>query len=759
MNRKLMFSRSLSYAAVAMLLGFVVCLTGCSGDDDDDNNGGGSSTSTVNTVPTSDPLSSVVAASFDNPRNTGITAVDNANNIADYVKALVAAYDANALPAGFNFPLANTSDDTFRSIPGLKNSIVARWLDPLGYGPNAPRFGANCDYIAYFGEGWDNDWSDETGIGRAPQWNGSGEAAWIWVNHEYVSGNIATTTSAPDNQWLTLATFMKNEGILTNDVTSNSWAQQDVDKLNYAARRQLGGSWVRIVKDPYSLEWKVDRAAPNVRYDATSNTLARIEGYTPSSVDHDDFGTNLPNGIATGINSDCSGGQSPWGTVVTCEENVQDWFGDLENCWTSNQQFTHTTATDAFAAGKTVSPTYTTDTSTVFGSHSDTRTHHKRDIYGFPVEMDPGEFPSLWYEDSDGRGHRKLGVMGRCRWENVTFATGTDWGLVSGEPIVIYGGDDRRGGRIFKFITSSNYTSGMSRDEVRGLLDSGTLYVAHFDNLDNDTGYTINGGSAPALSGSLATGSGQGTGRWIELSVSSTDIAPNAGQSLAGNGYVTDVGTTGTTVGAALQDNNYNGIGAYTSDNLLLSSLFTACTKIGVKELNRPEDVEWEPHNGILYVAFTNHTRRTALDANGVLYDPATQATTSARDDAVGSIFGLIENGRDPSNTGNFTFWRAWRGTEGTTALEAADPDNLVIDRDGGVWFGTDGNFGRNGTADAFYYLDLTTSGVGRAFRVVATPSDAECTGPCFASDMNTIFASVQHPGEGQTSTWPTERE
>ncbi|MCA8912464.1 MAG: DUF839 domain-containing protein [Planctomycetes bacterium] len=754
-----LFKKCFTVAAVLAACSLAVSVSGCSNDDDDDSSGGSTTSTTVNPVPSDAPLSSVVAASFDNPRNTGISAVDNANNIADYVKALVAAYDGSTLPSGFNFPLANTTDENFRSIPGLTNSIVARWLDPLGYGPNAPRFGANCDYIAYFGEGWNNDWSTSSGIGSAPQWNGSGDAAWMWVNHEYISGNIATTTSAPDDQWLTLAQFMKNEGILTNDVSSNSWSAVDVDRLNYAARRQLGGSWVRIVKDPYTLKWSVDRSAPNMRYDATSGTLARIEGYSPNNADHDDFGTMLPQNIAVGIHSDCSGGQSPWGTVITCEENAQDWYGELENCWTSNQQFTHTNSGDDYAANKTISPDYDTDTSTTFGSHTDSRTHHPKDVYGFPVEMDPGEYSSLWYESADGRGHRKLGVMGRARWENATFGVNTSWQLTPGQPVVVYAASDRRGGRIYKFVSSGNYGNGMDRASVRRLLASGTLYVAHFENLDNDTGYTINGGSAPTLSGSLASGTGTGTGHWVEISTTSTDLAPNGGASLAGNTYVTDVGSTSTTVGAALQDNNYNGIGAFNNDNLVLSSLFTACCKVGIKELNRPEDIEWEPHNGILYIAFTNHTRRTALDDNGVLRDPATQSATASRGDSVGSIFGLIETGRNPANTGNFTFWRPWRGSAGTTALEAADPDNLVIDRDGGVWFGTDGNYGTNGTADAFYYLDLSSSGVGRAFRVVAVPSNAECTGPCFSSDMCSLFASIQHPGEGIPSSWPTERE
>jgi secreted PhoX family phosphatase len=45
------------------------------------------------------------------------------------------------------------------------------------------------------------------------------------------------------------------------------------------------------------------------------------------------------------------------------------------------------------------------------------------------------------------------------------------------------------------------------------------------------------------------------------------------------------------------------------------------------------------------------------------------------------------------------------------------------------------------------------------AFRAVATPSDAEATGPALTPDMGTLFISVQHPGESIYSTWPTGGE
>ena len=228
----------------------------------------------------------------------------------------------------------------------------------------------------------------------------------------------------------------------------------------------------------------------------------------------------------------------------------------------------------------------------------------------------------------------------------------------------------------------------------------------------------------------------------------------------ADNTHVKSTGAARTTVGTALRNVDHNGIGGFEDDDLVLSSLFTACAKVGIRELNRPEDVEYCPGNRVLYVAFTNHGRRCCVDANGVLYDPASHPKDSPlRDDPVGSLFGLIESARtDPAASSTFTFWRIIKGSIGTGPFDFANPDNLMLDQQGGLWFGTDGNPGRNNTGDAIYYVALSADGSGRPFRVAQGPSDSEFTGPCFSSDQCTLFGSIQHPGEYRPSTWPRER-
>lgn len=700
-----------------------------------------------------DPLSSLVAVSHWNGRS-----------IPAMVKRLADQYAKGTLPAHLVFPLPNSTGNEVRVVSGLSHNTLAKWLDPLTPDTSAaaPRYGANNDYVAYFGDGWNDDWNGDV-VGSAPQFNGSGRSGWLWVNHEYISNSQPTPTSAPTGQHLTFAKFLRDAGILTNDVTSSTWSQADLDTYIRWYKKQLGGSWFRVQQNPGTRRWSLVPHPDAKRYDSTSNTLLKLVGQRVR-LDQTDEGAILPPGLVVGITGDCSGAQTPWGTVITAEENVQDYYGDLESTWTSAQKLV---AGAGFDAGGFINPPVAPSTAAEFGKISDPTDRHNRDVYGYLAEMDAG-LPSQFFYMSinerggDGWGHRKIGDMGRARWENAAFAVDGRFRLVPGKPIVMYAGDDRRSGRIYKWISQGSYQTGMTRAEVRSLLDYGSLYVAHFAGLDNITGLTL------AATGQPPSEETPGQGQWIHLSTNSTDVAPNAAA----------LGAVGKTVGAALRDITWNRLAGFRNDNDVRLALFTASNKIGVMELNRPEDIEWNPRDPSgkprLYVAFTNHGRQIALDQNGVVFDPAQHATQSpTRPDADGAIFALEESDpANPAQSKTFKYISVWQGVQGAGVFDAANPDNILIDAQGGVWFGTDGNFGRNKTSDAVYYLDLDrrhrdggpgvqTPTYGRAFRIVAVPADAEATGPALSADQSSFFVSVQHPGEdlqNSPTSWPFDR-
>jgi hypothetical protein len=717
-----------------------------------------------------DGVSGVVAVTFVDPNGTG------ARNLEEYVRALVERFRrGEALPPGVQFPLPMVASDEevnstqVRALKGLQSNVIARWLDPLDgkSGPSARRLGANADYTAYFGDGWGAN-------GAAPQWSGSPTSGFLWVNHEYVSGSIARVGVAPTSSYLTLAAFLKSIGVYPSTfelAMGAAWTQPEVDRLVEQSKRQLGGSFFHVKQDSASCTWSIDTTAPARRYDATSATLLALTGHSLTAIDKDDAGADLPPGVTAGLLGDCSGAVTPWGTVISAEENVQDYYGDFE-CWDENQRLVTGTRGTAGACGyepggdvvddpRFVAPADTSE----LGRHSTQR--HNRDVYGYLAEVDPEREPGDYYGKPGvpaGAGHRKLGFMGRARWENATFAVGGDWRLIPGQPVVMYGGDDRRGGRIFKWVTRGTYAAGMTRAEVRELLASGRLYVAHFAGLNNATGDTLGSSLVPPSEAR------PGEGRWILLSVDSTDPAPNA----------VAAGKPATyTVGEALKDRNYNRLGGFPNDNAVRNALFTAANKIGVMELNRPEDIEYNPRDPSgrprLYVAFSNHGRKTALDADGLVWDPSTHATlATTRPDRVGSIFAIEEAApSEPAASKTFKYFMVYRGARAVPETDAATPDNIMIDINGGVWFGTDGNFSYDAAAsrwvrlDALYYLDVDPAhragnvGVvrptyGLAFRVLTMPSDAEATGPTFSPDLGTIFISVQHPNERASKvSWP----
>ncbi|MGF1468486.1 MAG: alkaline phosphatase PhoX [Sandaracinaceae bacterium] len=729
------------------------------------------------------PLSSMVALTLTDTaiaelREAGVA---NPTSVGEYVKLRARQFRDGTLPDGVQFPLENAFTDTMRTIQGVQSQVVISWLAPITDRPDdviGPRWGANNDYLAYFGDGVDN--SPDNG---GPQIEGSSTAGFIWSNFEYVSsaspffgGPEVGSAPARNTQGFTMALDMVNRGVFPTGFDVTDDAAWDSDALNLFIeewRRNIGGGWVRIVQDPNTRAWDVDQRADNIRYDSTSNTRLLVTGLDfGGRTFFAEDGTELPAGVVPGIQGDCSGGITPWGTIITAEENVQSYFGDLEEGYSS--QFLDPMGT-AFEPGGPVDFEFTADPSSDFGRHSNPDFVTDRDAYGFLTEIDPGVAPDIAYDPATGDGHQKLGAVGRARWENTTFVVDDQFGLIDGQPIVLYGGNDRRGGRVWKWVSADNYSTGMDKATIRNLLDEGTLYVAHFADLDNDSGFTLDDGIIGEATGEDPSVDNRGDGRWIEISVDSDDVPPNQGTAHNSNGT--------ETVGEALVDDDYNNIAAFPTDADVYRALFTVGNKLGVRETDRPEDLEWNPLDASgtprLYIAFTNNGDDTSLNNDGSLStirgvddscasdmtNDCSAPSCECRARHRGSVFVLEEaNPANPSASTTFTFWRAAAGTnDGDTNIFAfADVDNMMIDPEGGVWFGTDGNPGDNGQADALYYLDTDPDSTTfyTWFRVAGGPSNSEATGPATVPDMNTIFFNVQHPGEGSSvlSNWPPAR-
>lgn len=168
-----------------------------------------------------------------------------------------------------------------------------------------------------------------------------------------------------------------------------------------------------------------------------------------------------------------------------------------------------------------------------------------------------------------------------------------------------------------------------------------------------------------------------------------------------------------------------------------------AAKMVGATPLDRPEDIEFDPLTGNVFIALTNN---------------------KVKKNFYGSILKIIEKDNDPGSL-KFTHDTFISGGKDKGF---ACPDNMVFDPKGNLWFTTDmsgdavGKGPYEGLGNNGLYVFLRTgANAGKVIRVATAPVDAEFTGPCFSPDYKTLFLSVQHPGEQSesttklTSTWP----
>lgn len=171
-----------------------------------------------------------------------------------------------------------------------------------------------------------------------------------------------------------------------------------------------------------------------------------------------------------------------------------------------------------------------------------------------------------------------------------------------------------------------------------------------------------------------------------------------------------------------------------------------AAKLLGATPLDRPEDIKVHPESGHIFVVQTNNKPKKNFHGN---------------------ILKLMEhNSRHDSLI--FDWEIAYVGGEETGF---SCPDNLAFDKKANLWITSDisgssiekepyKGFGNN----ALYYSPLSGKEAGKVFRFAIAPVDAEFTGPCFDHDSQTLFLSVQHPGElttdinNPTSSWPFEK-
>jgi secreted PhoX family phosphatase len=181
----------------------------------------------------------------------------------------------------------------------------------------------------------------------------------------------------------------------------------------------------------------------------------------------------------------------------------------------------------------------------------------------------------------------------------------------------------------------------------------------------------------------------------------------------------------------------------YKTQGEVLVNTRDAAKLVGGTPLDRPEDIEIHPRDGSVFIAFTNNIE------HGNYY---------------GQIYRMFpeDNNHESTSFGYEIF------IAGGPQSGFACPDNLMFDQSGNLWVCTDiasdkinkGAY-RPFLNNGLYMIPTEGHYRGKAMQFASAPVEAELTGTWLAPDGETLFMSVQHPGEesvdvnNPTSRWP----
>ncbi|MCC7018211.1 MAG: PhoX family phosphatase [Ardenticatenales bacterium] len=321
--------------------------------------------------------------------------------------------------------VASTTGDRMALADGHRASVLLRWGDPLF--PDAPafdplrqtaaaqarQFGYNCDFVGYF---------------PLPRTSESWRRGLLVVNHEYTNPEL----------------------MFPNYNAALPTAQQVAVQLE-----SLGLSIVEVVHE--GGEWRPVLGSPYNR---------RITGTTECQLTGPALGHRLLRTAADplgrtvrGTFANCSAGRTPWGTVLSAEENFHDAFGNRRSLTGDDEDLlNHARSGVAIGASKWAWERH--DDRFDLGRHP-----HEPYRFGWVVEVDP--YDPKWVP-------RKRTALGRMRREAANSV------VARGGQVALYSGDDTAFEYVYKFVTRGRFNP-HDRTANRDLLDEGTLHVARFN--------------------------------------------------------------------------------------------------------------------------------------------------------------------------------------------------------------------------------------------------------------------------------------
>tara|TARA_R110001583_G_scaffold173287_1_gene327166 strand:- start:13946 stop:15814 length:1869 start_codon:yes stop_codon:yes gene_type:complete len=344
-------------------------------------------------------------------------------------------FDFQSIPA--------SSSDTVLVPKGYRADVLISWGDSLF--PDSPQFdpsgkGNAASQMLQFGD--NND-----GMSCFPL---SADRALMVVNNEYTN-----------QEYL----FDHDGSSLTADDVAKSQAAHGV-------------SIFEIVRKDYV--WAVDQQGTLNRR-ITANTLMRMTG---PAAGHELLKTEVdPSGTKIlGTFNNCSNGKTPWGTYLTCEENVNYNFGSIAPHKPSPEQERYDIkGGESYYQWEQHDPRFDI-----------VKTPNEANRFGWIVEIDPMDPDST---------PLKRSALGRFKHENAAITVNKDG------HVVVYMGDDAKGEHIYRFVSKQTFDANKPQQN-RDLLTKGTLYVARFNGEYDDL---------------------RGRGEWLELTHGKNGLTEEAG--------------------------------------------------------------------------------------------------------------------------------------------------------------------------------------------------------------------------------------
>ncbi len=567
-------------------------------------------------------------------------------------------------------PVAPNKRDAVVTAAGFTHDVVIRWGDPLV--PGAPRFdafkqtpeaarqqfGYNCDYIGMVAK-----------KGKANE-----DTALLVVNHEYT-----------DEALMFPAETYTDDEIKRISMTSHGMSVVTLK------RGLAPGSWRRVKN--------LGRAPQNRRLHI--ETPFRLDG--PAAGDERLRTSADPSGrTVLGTLNNCSGGMTPWGTVLSGEENFNQYFeGALDERYAA--EYARYGITGQPGRGwRTVDPRFDL-----------AEEPHEPHRFGWVVEVDPTRPRST---------PRKHTMLGRIKHEGANIV------IARNGRAVAYMGDDERGDYLYKFVSAGTYDprpGSAARKNNLALLERGTLYVGR---LTGD---------------GLEDGVSDGSGEWVPLCSDEESFVE--GRSVADVLLFTRLAADQVT--ATRMDRPED-----VEPNLVNGKIYAALTNNSERGSTYPVD-EPNPRGASMVRSGPGEPLTPASgNRNGYVLE-----MTPRRGDHTATAFtwDLMLICGDPEDPSTY-----FAGMDKSQVSPISCPDNVTFDTVGNLWVATDGN--ALGSNDGIFRVPTAGPDRGKVRQFVTMPIGAEACGPLIADQNKSLFFAAQHPGEvdGATfedpaSTWP----